>query len=170
MIGDLPELALSVRQPWAWAIIHAGKPFENRSAKAVLFMVPLCGRRAIHASKGMTRDEYEDAREFMRTLGVECPPPAELLRGGIIGSVEITGVTKESTSPWFFGPRGLILSDPRPCDFIPAMGALGYFRWTPAAVQSSPPLARWMLPPSPRDSVAMAAVAESPPDLFGGAA
>lgn len=28
---DLPELALSVRQPWAWAIIHAGKDIENRS-------------------------------------------------------------------------------------------------------------------------------------------
>ncbi len=26
-----PMLALSIRQPWAWAIIHAGKDVENRS-------------------------------------------------------------------------------------------------------------------------------------------
>ncbi|WP_409188395.1 hypothetical protein [Bradyrhizobium sp. RDM4] len=31
----LPEFALSVRQPWAWAIIHGGKDVENRSAPAV---------------------------------------------------------------------------------------------------------------------------------------
>lgn len=27
---ELPPLALSVRQPWAWAIIYAGKDIENR--------------------------------------------------------------------------------------------------------------------------------------------
>jgi len=31
----LPSIALSVRQPWAWAIIHAGKPVENRSKLAI---------------------------------------------------------------------------------------------------------------------------------------
>jgi hypothetical protein len=38
---DLPRLAISVRQPWAWAIIHGGKPLENRTAGAIKFMVPL---------------------------------------------------------------------------------------------------------------------------------
>ncbi len=28
-----PMLALSIRQPWAWAVIHAGKDVENRSSK-----------------------------------------------------------------------------------------------------------------------------------------
>ena len=48
---DLPQLALSVRQPWAWAIIHGGKPLENRSQGAIDYMRPLRGRRAIHAAK-----------------------------------------------------------------------------------------------------------------------
>ena len=142
----LPELAIAVRQPWAWAIIYGGKALENRGPKAISFMVPLTGLRCIHAAKGMTRDEYEDARAFMHKLGVECPAPADLLRGGIIGTVEVTGYVTRSSNPWFFGPRALVLSNPRPCEFTPATGALGYFRWKPADAVSVPPPARWMLP------------------------
>lgn len=156
----LPELALAVRQPWAWAIIHAGKPLENRSAKAVSFMVPLCGRRAIHASKVMTKREYEEARDFMRTLGVECPAPADLLRGGIIGTVEVTGLVSKSDSPWFFGPRALVLGDPQPCEFVSVVGALGYFKWKRADASAVPAPSRWMLPAKPKDRDPI------PPDLF----
>lgn len=142
----LPELAISVRQPWAWAIIYAGKDNENRSAAAIRFMQPTLGRRAIHAAKGMTRDEYEHARDFMASIGVRCPAPDQLLRGGIIGTVEVVDVVAKSASPWFFGPRGLVLKNPVPTEFISAVGMLGYFRWKPA----DPPLkiepARWMLP------------------------
>ena len=62
----LPPLALSVRQPWAWAIIHAGKDVENRSWQAVNHGLRRRGRIAIHAAKGLTRDEYDDAREIGR--------------------------------------------------------------------------------------------------------
>lgn len=140
---DLPELALAVRQPWAWAIIHGGKPLENRTVGAIKFMVPLVGRRAIHASKGMTRDEYESAREFIEEQGLICPAPAELQRGAIIGTVKVTGVVKDSTSPWFFGPRALVLEDPQPCEFVPAIGELGYFKWQRAA--AAPEALPWML-------------------------
>lgn len=142
----LPELALSVRQPWAWAIIHAGKNIENRSWQAVNHGLTVRGRIAIHASKGMTRDEYESARDFMRSLGVTCPPPDKLLRGGIIGSVEVVDVVKEHTSGWFFGPRGLVLRDPQPCEFVPSLGSLGYFRWNRGGENILPGPARWMLP------------------------
>jgi len=156
MTGQLPELALSVRQPWAWAIIHAGKPLENRTAFMIRHLNPVTGRRAIHASKGMTRDEYDEGCEFMFRHGIECPAPADLLRGGIIGSVTVTGVVKESDNPWFFGPRALVLADPTPCDFIPAVGALGYFRWKPADASNVPPPAQWMIAATPK-----------PDDLFG---
>ncbi|MGE3990342.1 hypothetical protein [Pseudorhodoplanes sp.] len=158
MPTDLPSLALSVRQPWAWATVHVGKPLENRSAAMVRHLHPLRGRRAIHAAKGMTREEYEDAREFMRGLGVECPAPADLKRGGIIGSVDVVGVVSRSDNPWFFGPRALVLDDPRPCEFVPAIGALGYFAWSPADPSIVPGPARWMLPRADHSS----------PDLFGG--
>lgn len=152
---DIPPKALSVRQPWAWAIIHAGKDVENRSWQAVNHGLAVRGRIAIHAAKGMTKYEYDDAREFMAKIGVECPPAKDLLRGGIIGTVTVVDVVSESDSDWFFGPRGLVLADPEPCNFCPSVGALGYFAWSPADASVCPKPARWMLPePVRRSTVA----------------
>jgi hypothetical protein len=77
----------------------------------------------------MTRGEYWWAVEFMKKIGIEYRHSTHLDRGGIIGSVEIVDIVTESESPWFEGPFGLVLRDPRPCLFIPARGALGFFRW-----------------------------------------
>lgn len=140
-----PEFALSVRQPWAWAIIHAGKDIENRSWRPVNHGISKRGRIAIHAAKGMTRDEYESASLFMERIGVQCPAAKDLLRGGIIGSVEVIDVVEDSGSPWFFGPRGLVLQNPEPLEFIPSVGALGYFRWTLADQSIVPQPAAWMI-------------------------
>lgn len=145
-VSDIPDIALSVRQPWAWAIVHAGKDIENRSSAAVAKGGMIAGRRiAIHASKGMTRAEYESAREFMREIGVTCPPPAVLLRGGIIGSVLVTDIVRASASAWWMGPRGLVLAAAEACDFIPAVGALGFFKWQPKDGGAAEPAARWMV-------------------------
>ena len=141
---DLPELALSVRQPWAWAIIYAGKDIENRSWQAVNHGLKRRGRIAIHAAKGMTRDEYEGTKDFIARIGGEVPAAIDLRRGGIIGSVEVIDVVSDSDSPWFFGPRGLVLRDPKPCKFIPAVGQLGYFKWTRADPSILPVPAKWM--------------------------
>lgn len=143
---NLPDTALSVRQPWAWAIMLGGKDIENRSWQAVNHGLRQRGRIALHAAKGMTREEYEDARNFMLRLGVTCPAPADLDRGAIIGSVEVIDVVSEHDSKWFFGPRGLVLSDPKVCSPIPAVGNLGYFKWTPATATVMAAPARWMLP------------------------
>ncbi|MGE3064134.1 MAG: DUF4326 domain-containing protein [Hyphomicrobiaceae bacterium] len=153
VIGDalgrpegVPVGALSVRQPWAWAIIHAGKPVENRTEAAVRHgMRDMIGKRiAIHASKGMTRGEYDSAVRFMASLGVTCPAPADLERGGIVGHVRVDAVVKEHASPWFFGPRALVLSDPQPVPFIGAAGQLGMFPWSPNFGRPDAP-AKWML-------------------------
>lgn len=151
-----PTLAISVRQPWAWAIIHAGKTIENRSRGAVMHMIPQLGPRAIHAAKGMTRDEYNAGREFMASLGIACPEPAELLRGGIIGRVDVVAVVSESASLWFHGPKGLVLENAAPCAFIPSVGDRGYFGWTRADASIVPPPAKWMLP-----SIAVEAAAKT---------
>jgi hypothetical protein len=141
----IPPFALSVRQPWAFAIIYLGKDIENRTPPALRHINFRDGNRiAIHAAKGMTRDEYEDAADFMASIGVECPPARDLLRGGIIGSVAFTGLVKASSSKWFMGPNGIVLADPRPCEFVPAIGALGLFEWREADMSIVPPPARWM--------------------------
>ncbi len=143
-MDDLPELALSVRQPWVWAIIYGGKDIENRSWQAVNHGLKRRGRIAIHAAKGMTRDEYDNTRDFIANIGGEAPAAIDLRRGGIIGSVEVIDVVSKSESPWFFGPRGLVLRDPKPCSFIPAVGQLGYFKWERADPSILPEPAKWM--------------------------
>jgi len=160
--ADLPPLALSVRQPWAWAIIHAGKDIENRSWQGVNHGLRQRGRVAIHAAKGMTRDEYDEARAFIDGRGYFCPDAHALFRGGIIGSVEVADVVNKSDSPWFFGPRGLVLRDPRPCAFVPSVGALGYFKWQPADRSTVPAPARWMLPQAPKLTTTISRLAPEP--------
>lgn len=145
-MSGVPQKALSIRQPWAWAIIHGGKDVENRSWQAVNHGLTLRGRIAVHASRGITRAEYVNTAAFMDQIGVTCPPAHELERGGIIGSVEVYDVVKDHLSPWFFGPRGLLLRNPEPCGFIPCKGCLGYFNWRDHLTDDVPDPARWMLP------------------------
>lgn len=84
VLGKKYMPALSIRQPWAWLIIH-GKDIENRD-----WYTRFRGRCFVHAAKGCTKDEYEDAAYFAKKLGIEVPPLKDLERGGIVGTVEIS--------------------------------------------------------------------------------
>lgn len=117
--------AISIRQPWAWLILNAGKDIENRS-----WPTRFRGRVLIHASKGMTIDEYEDASgfvEFKVDDRLILPGAEELQRGGIVGEVEIVDCVSRSSSPWFVGPYGFVLRNPKPLPFAPCRGSLGFF-------------------------------------------
>jgi hypothetical protein len=102
--------AISIRQPWAWAILFAGKDIENRDGRW-----NLRGRVAIHAGKTLSRVEraaIDDVAAFIRKPGT-VPSPREFaergLLGALIGTVEI-----------------LVLREPRPFPTpIPFKGALG---------------------------------------------
>ena len=121
--------AISIRQPWAWLILHADKGIENRD-----WPTPVRGRVAIHAAKGMTRDEYDDARRLARAIcgdTLALPSADQLERGGIVGTVEIVDCVTASQSLWFFGRYGYVLRDPRPCPFVPYRGQLGFFEVPP---------------------------------------
>lgn len=139
----LPSVALSVRQPWAWAILHAGKDIENRSLGSIRAGRMGLGRIALHAAQGLTRDEYHWGVLKLAERGVECPSPASLSRRAIVGMVTVTEIVTETSSPWFGGEAGLRLADPEDIDPIPAVGALGYFTWERAG-DLAPPLP-WML-------------------------
>jgi len=116
--------ALSIRQPWAWLILHGGKDIENRD-----WATRFRGRVLIHASKGMTKGEHEDAYDTAMAANpaILFPTFEALQRGGIIGSVEIIDCIAESESPWFFGKHGFVLRDPQPLPFTPWKGQLGFF-------------------------------------------
>lgn len=133
----LPKYALSIRQPWAWAIVHAGKDIENRSWET-LRRGPIC----IHAAKRMTEREWDDAAIFMRKIGVKIPPfrgesyspgPGERLDfGAIIGVAEIVACVTKSENPWFQGKFGFVLRDVHPIGPIPCKGAQLFFKWHPS--------------------------------------
>lgn len=161
----LPRMALSVRQPWAWAIMHAGKDIENRTARAVTLGRMTTGRVAIHAAKGMTRDEYEAARTFILRVAGDCPRPDDLTRGAVIGTVTVTRIERRHSSPWFFGPRGLVLADPAPIEPIPAAGQLGYFEWEPRGLIEQP--LAWMRNWPGRNSQRQSAANDQMDMLFG---
>ncbi len=114
--------ALSIRQPWAWLIINSNKDIENRS-----WHTKFRGRFLVHASQGMTRSEYGFAWQFAKRLGVTVPPFEDLQRGGIIGSVDLVDSVDTSTSPWYMGEKGFVLRDPKPLEFVPMKGRLGFF-------------------------------------------
>lgn len=144
---NLPPLALSVRQPWAWAIIHGGKVIENRTLGAIrsgnMDLRTIC----IHAATGMREKEYRWAVWKLQQNNVPLPRPNELVRGGLIGTVDVVDIVIEETCPethrpWFGGPYGLVLESPTPIDPIPAKGALGYFRWERSKAIAKP--SAWM--------------------------
>lgn len=142
-------IALSIRQPWAWLIVHGHKDVENRS-----WATEVRGRFLVHAGKTLTKREYAEALEFIRgdpriAHIAALVPPLELLeRGGIVGEATLTGSFIDTPSPWFTGDIALGLRDATPHPFLPWKGQLGWFTvpW--------PPTSR----PTP-----------GPQDLFGGA-
>ncbi len=137
---------LSIRQPWAWAILFAGKRCENRT-----WFCRYRGPIYIHAAKGMTRDEYESfaywwqwefpGRRPLQTYPA-LPEYDAMQRGGIVGRAKIIdcirsqhalpfGITREKADryivPWWQGPVGIILAEVEPLPFVACKGKLGLF-------------------------------------------
>lgn len=119
MTGDLR--ALTVRQPWASLIIAGLKDVENRSRPT-----RYRGTIAIHAGLGTDRDA-------MAAHGHLLPAyPA----GAVIGLVDVVGCVRDSSSPWAEDGRWhWLLERPRPCEPVPARGALGLWRLPPEVLE-----------------------------------
>ena len=122
-------LALSIRQPWAWAIVHAGKRHENRS-----WSTAYRGPIAIHASKWWSAKQVVDTFKELLDDGLVPPGPKLTPRmlldatGGIVGTARIVDCVEKSDSPWFVGPFGFVLDDVKALPaIIPCKGALGLF-------------------------------------------
>ena len=123
------SVALSIRQPWAWAILHAGKDIENRS-----WPTNHRGDFYIHAAKGMSKAEYADFRDFYEQTvrpfnpnAPQCPAPSDLAFGGIIGRAQLVDCVKAHASPWFCGKYGFVIANVRPLKFQALRGQLGFF-------------------------------------------
>jgi len=125
MVSDIP-VCLSIRQPWAWLIVHRHKTIENRS-----WHTNRRGRILIHAGKAIDRE----ATAFLRAgrhpvtgrhWDVVAPDRFEV--GGIVGEAAIVACLRQSDSEWFVGPFGIELAGARPLPFVACRGMLGFFR------------------------------------------
>lgn len=129
--------ALSLRQPWAWLVVHGGKTIENRS-----WNTKHRGVFLIHASKGMTAAEYFDAVQFTAKRGFEVagrmPTAKALERGGIVGVARIADVhapddaggcrVPGAHAAWHMHEQyGYRLIGVRPTPLIPCVGLQRFF-------------------------------------------
>ena len=125
------SVALSIRQPWAHLIIYAGKDIENRT-----WTSRVRGRVLIHASKTMSRQDYEECAMFCSGLPEGTFPndfffptfdELQSKLGGIVGVMHIDDCVAKSDSPWFCGPYGFVIDGAGELDFQPCKGQLGFF-------------------------------------------
>lgn len=83
--------ALTLVQPWAWAVIHAGKDVENRTWRPP---ESLLGQRfAIHAGKGWDEDGYR----WLLDRGLHPPSRDRITRGAVVGSAVLSGIIEGGT-------------------------------------------------------------------------
>jgi len=116
--------ALTIKQPWAWAIIHAGKNVENRT-----WHTDYRGPLAIHAGLAAARAYHAWAQGWMAAIGVEAPELDELSRGCVLGTVELVDCVRDSGSRWAMPDCWhWVLTNPRPCEPRFVRGSLGL--WT----------------------------------------
>lgn len=117
---DQAKKALSIRQPWAWLIIHRFKDVENRGWKT-----SFRGWFLVHAPQKFDAAGYEWVKSRFPSLLM--PQAHEFERGGIVGLARLVDCVEMSSSPWFEGPYGFVLKDARPVPFFLMPGKLGFF-------------------------------------------
>jgi hypothetical protein len=112
--------ALSIRQPWAWLIVHGLKDVENRT-----WTTSFRGRFLVHAPQEFDPEGYQWVLQSQ--IGVKMPKPAGFERGGIVGEADLLHCVSRHDSPWFTGPHGFVLGNARPLPFRPLPGKRGFF-------------------------------------------
>lgn len=114
-----PLKAITLHRPWAHAVAHLGKDYENRSWGCPL---PPGSLIAIHAGK---KFDPAAADWIRRTLGQDCSPDQPT---GIVAIAKFGGNVRAADSPWFVGPIGWRLTDVVAFPSIPCRGQQGLWR------------------------------------------
>jgi hypothetical protein len=124
--------ALSIRQPWAWLIVHGYKDIENRD-----WPTNFRGGLLVHAGQTLTRRYYAQTRGELDAAGLlplDMPAYEDMPRGGFVGWTRVVDCVTSHSSPWktdypFEGVEsyGFVLADSCPIPFVPWKGRLGFF-------------------------------------------
>ena len=120
--------ALSVNQPWAWAIVNGYKPVENR-----VWPTKFRGPVLIHASKrertadvSWVMDAVASQTGMQRAFVTEMYEKQRRL-GAIVGAAQIIDCVTEMEGVWFCGPYGFVLSAAHPIHPVPCRGMQRFF-------------------------------------------
>lgn len=135
-------LALTLHQPWAWAIAHAGKPIENRTWKPPRGVIG--SFIAIHAGKTIDREAIEDLQFDGHPVPLLFDVGAIVAVARVAGWVRCTallhrtpedfgGITRARAelavkSVWWAGPIGWVLDEVTAIEPVKILGAQGL--WT----------------------------------------
>jgi len=137
--------ALTVKQPWAWAIIHGGKDVENRSR-------PTKHRGQLYIHAGVAESKEARAWPAIRAAfthhGITLDDPmVGMPRGHVIGTVDvidchhaddclekhynyIDGHWTEPCSEWSMPDQyHWVLANPQPVTPFPMQGKLGIWNF-----------------------------------------
>ena len=112
--------ALSIRQPWAWLIVHGHKPVENRT-----WSTSHRGELLIHAGKAFDADGLAIVLEAFPHMSGVLPQQFDL--GGIVGTAQLLDCVTSHPSRYFTGPYGFVMHQARPLAFVPCRGELSFF-------------------------------------------
>ena len=129
--------ALSIRQPWAFAITRGAKLIENRDWQPRNPGLRFRGKFLIHASLKVETKVVDDviwdvAAHFEEMENVIRTEYVGTRIGAIVGAATVIDVVYESKSMWFHGPVGLVLANPVACKRpVDCKGMLGFFNVPP---------------------------------------
>jgi hypothetical protein len=130
---------LSIRQPWAWAVVNRYEPVENRNTN---FVGSWRGPLLIHSGKTPEeRESWYAVRHLLEESGEDpdvLPELDALPLGSIVGRADLTDVVTWHASLWFSGPFGLVLANARPEKLRPYRGMLGLFEVDERALGMAP--------------------------------
>jgi hypothetical protein len=103
--------ALTLYQPWAWAVAAGKKTVENRSWRPWSWLLKdnVETWLAIHA--GSTYEK--EGERFLRERGVVLSQEGSRTKGAILGVGRLIGCVTKSEDPMFFGPYGWVLDNLR---------------------------------------------------------
>lgn len=118
----MPDIALSIRQPWAWLIVNGWKDVENRT-----WPTKFRGEFLVHA--GQKIDIVSLA--FLKAEHPEIPFPRNFEVGGIVGQARLVDCVTTHPSPWFGGPYGFVLANVNPLPLVVGSGRLKFFKFVP---------------------------------------
>lgn len=122
---------LTIQQPNNWAILHAGKPVENRGRHAPLSLV---GHWiALHA--GLTWDHDNHQRMLDGVYGSRATDVPFTAPRGVITGLAILQRTDDlidvraagELTPWHVGPLCHVLAHVTPIEPVPCVGAQGFW-------------------------------------------